>query len=218
MEPSKTAPKSPAYVTAIVWAAVGILVLVVLAWVYNFYKQNVAGNTTPKSSPSAIGPLNISPSAKQGQTNASGNWKLSLNGPVKTTGIQTDITGLQTGEVSFQLPNNGGSVEATGTYKVETNGTVGAGTVTGNITGKSVIKAENKNNKLHVTVTLVQETCFGEVQTPIGGQTSNTCDPNPTPYSFDIDISTGATATNSSTQSLPNYTITRNDTWTLNKN
>jgi hypothetical protein len=153
-------------------------------------------------------------------SSSKGNWTLTLVSPTSMTGPETSITGEGKSTITFQMPSkDGAKFTATGDWKSEANGTVGAGTSTGTVNGKISISGETNNGKLIFSPTYSPEDCFGNVVTPIGGRTSTTCDPNSVfpVHTVTIDIKENAKTTKDSATNYGLYSYDWKENWTLTK-
>ena len=223
-EESKTSSNKPNSkgsnaVRIIGWIIIFILALAIVAWIYQFIKQNFTSNTTTKPSPSssssAVGPLNIKKSPSPNQTSSTtGNWTLSMSDTTVSSSPATRLDGQDSGQVSFQMPS-GGSFTATGDWSGESSGTSGPSTISGTVNGKMTITGEIKNSKLHFTVSYAYSQCATTITTPIGSNTDEICPTTPSSasHSLDIEITDGATAAYTITSAGVNGT----ENWTLKK-
>ena len=149
-------------------------------------------------------------------SNASGTWTLDMNGTSTMTGLQTDLSSADSGSVTFAMPAEGGTFQATGDWSAEAGGTVGASTNTGESNGKITLSGARKNGKLSITSTLTGLACLGTTTTPIGGATSTDCGQS-TPRTFEVDILDNATAASTSSQDYGAYKYNRVENWKLTK-
>lgn len=185
---------------------VGVLILIIAIMFLRFWLSNRTNSAAS--------------STKTNTVSTSGNWTLSMTSPVSMTGPETSLQGEGRTSISLQIPSKSGEkITATGDWTSETSGTVGMGTTTGTVTGKITVTGEVKNNKFVFTPTYLPEVCTGTVSTPIGGSTSNTCDPNsiPQPKSITIDITENATATNDVATNYGSYSYDWKEIWKLTK-
>lgn len=220
-KPQKPQKGSSKAVKIVLWVILAIIALSIVAWIYQFIKQNFTSSTTPAKSPSpsAVGPLNIKTSPSGTQAVTSGNWTLEMTGPIRETGIQTDLNGNQTGSASFNMPGDGKTANITGVFSGEGSGVVGSVSASDEMSGKMNVTAQLKNGKLHLNVTYVTEKCTVTLNTPMGSSTTECANqgPAPDPHTIDIDAQNGATASSTVRKDYGNYQYTWTENWTLKK-
>jgi hypothetical protein len=209
-------PKQPTYVTVIIWVIVAILALAILAWIYQFYKQNIAGNgsTSPTPTPSAVGPLNIksTPTSTIPAT-TNGSWTLSMTDTTVSSSPDTSLNGTDSGQASFTMPS-AGTFTAVGDWSGHSSGTSGPSTVDGTVSGKMTIAGQVTSGKLHYTVTYSYTQCATTIVNALGTNTDNSCPTTPpAAHSIDINITNGATAS----YAITSAAVTGTEHWTLSQ-
>jgi hypothetical protein len=218
------APQKPGQSKLWIWV-VGILiptaiVLIILKLVEVFPFANREGPVPPPPTPPATPPLPPPPPATPSAIITSGTWTLNESGPITLKGTDVDLSGTTSGNASFTMPGSDGQkFSTTGSFTGTASGTVAGSTITENIQGKMAISGQMQSGKLNFSITYTLENCSTTVSSGTSVTPSSSCDPSeaPDPHSISITISSGATASQTFTQTEDGTTLTWVEKWILNK-